>query len=381
MAQLGFRQRIGRDATWAMVAAAMLPDIDIVIGPLAMISGVEVQGTQELAYMTSHRGITHSVLVIPAMSVILTAMWAWFRRRAEVGVSATPSVHEGDAMGDTSRATRPVSFTLMLAGVWLAMMSHTFLDVCTAYGTQILSPLSYARFAIDVVPVIDLLFATILVVTLIGCAVARKVARDAKRATRRIGWIGLAVAAGYLALGGVFHHAAVARMQQAMQTTASTPSSDAADETRTSATYHANPSVGTIFVWRVTRQDAMGWHVMKVNLLRSPPVQPVIRHAANACAKEYPAIEQADALEPVRMFRWFAMDQIRVAASQRAGMDVVEFFDMRYALRPDDLQSLWSVRAVRDGEGSPWQVESVHTQRNGRLKHLALQWWRDLQNP
>jgi hypothetical protein len=51
VAQAGFAQRLGRTATIAVVAGAMLPDVDVVMGLV-----------DQLAVVPYHRGLTHSLV-------------------------------------------------------------------------------------------------------------------------------------------------------------------------------------------------------------------------------------------------------------------------------------------------------------------------------
>ena len=60
-AQLGFRQRIGRDATWVAAAAAVVPDLDIFIVPLMSMTGMEVDSLAQLRYHRGLRNVTAGI--------------------------------------------------------------------------------------------------------------------------------------------------------------------------------------------------------------------------------------------------------------------------------------------------------------------------------
>jgi inner membrane protein len=62
LAKAGF-DRWSRHASWTAVIASNLPDIDIAAGLYDMP-----------AYIEYHRGITHSVVGIPLLSIVLAAV-------------------------------------------------------------------------------------------------------------------------------------------------------------------------------------------------------------------------------------------------------------------------------------------------------------------
>lgn len=105
--------------TVATVAGAVLPDGDIVI---RMVAG-------RRAYMEWHRSVTHSALA--AVPFALAIGWA---------VSAMFS----DA-------------SMWQAGAWtlVGFISHVFLDLTNAYGTEALWPWSRRRFAWDWTSIVD----------------------------------------------------------------------------------------------------------------------------------------------------------------------------------------------------------------------------------
>lgn len=131
LAQAGFRQRLGRRATLAAIVITSLPDFDVAAG---WMSG-------RLAEWQHHRGFTHSLLFSPVAGPIIG--WAVDRFERWRG-------HElpGRASGVERLRT-----WIWLA--FLALLSHPILNVFTSYGTQLLWPLTSARFAVDAVAIID----------------------------------------------------------------------------------------------------------------------------------------------------------------------------------------------------------------------------------
>ncbi len=126
IADLGFRDRVGRKAAWWTAAlAANAPDLDILLWPIA----------GEHAYMMEHRGYTHSLLALP----VLVPLVAW-------------------PMARLFKA--PLKPMLWLA-FW-ALLSHFALDLVTSWGTMLLSPVDRTRFALPWVFIVDPWFWVIL---------------------------------------------------------------------------------------------------------------------------------------------------------------------------------------------------------------------------
>ena len=144
--------------------AAAAPDLDFVFAYLGPIE-----------YLFHHRGITHSLILLPLWAFLLAKLCAvvWRRDRpwrAYFGIIA-------------------MGIGLHIAGDWI-----------TSYGTMVFAPLSDARFGIGTTFIIDLWFTGII---LAGLAVSL-----AWRASRAAAVAGLAVLCGYVAIPG---HAAAAR--------------------------------------------------------------------------------------------------------------------------------------------------------------------------
>jgi inner membrane protein len=106
--------------------AAAFPDIDFVLGYVSPV-----------VYLEHHRGITHSILLLPAWALVV----AWLCALA-------------------ARDSRGI-------GRWypvcmLGIASHIALDLITSFGTMILAPVSKERFAFGTTFIIDLWFSGII---------------------------------------------------------------------------------------------------------------------------------------------------------------------------------------------------------------------------
>lgn len=120
-----------RVAILSCTVGAIFPDIDVFAGPLAH---------NNLAIMTWHRGITHSVVMLPVWALLLTGVTWWATRRVR-----WPAPEFGD----------------LFAIYVVAIGSHIFLDVITNFGTMVWSPLSYSRVAWDWIFIVDLTFTSL----------------------------------------------------------------------------------------------------------------------------------------------------------------------------------------------------------------------------
>ncbi|MFQ5355488.1 MAG: metal-dependent hydrolase [Mariprofundaceae bacterium] len=122
----------GEKLPWGSVGLlalmAMAPDADYV---LRLFS--------DIAYLKYHRGLSHSILLLP--------LWIW------LCYSIIPK----------QRRKNPVMPWLIAAVLGL----HIFLDVITSYGTMLLSPFTDQRFTLDLVFIIDPLLTLTLLIPLL----------------------------------------------------------------------------------------------------------------------------------------------------------------------------------------------------------------------
>ncbi len=152
-----------RIAILACTAGAVFPDIDVFAGPVAR---------NNLAIMTWHRGITHSIVMLPVWAAVLAGVTFWIARRW--------------------RWPTPV-FTDLLAIFAVAIGSHIFLDVITNFGTMVWSPLNYTRVAWDWIFIVDLTFTSFALMPQLAAWAFRPLKNSWKRAIPL--WAGLSGAA------------------------------------------------------------------------------------------------------------------------------------------------------------------------------------------
>jgi len=75
--QLGFRRKIGRDASWLAFLSALAPDLDVFSGPIRQLLGFDVNPFDSLI---AHRSWSHSLLMVPLLT--LPIAWIWWRIRS-----------------------------------------------------------------------------------------------------------------------------------------------------------------------------------------------------------------------------------------------------------------------------------------------------------
>ena len=198
--------------------AAAFPDVDFV---LAYVSPV--------AYLTGHRGVTHSLFVLPLWALLLAWVMAKFDR--------TPGVTWRDYVG------------VCALGVGL----HIVGDLITSFGTMLYAPFSDVRVAWGTTFIIDLWFSGIILAGLAASLVWRS--------SRVPAMLGLAALAGYVGFQAILR-------SQALEFGAEY----ARRSGLSGATVTALPRPVSPFNWAVFVTAGDRYHSANVNLVRAQPV-------------------------------------------------------------------------------------------------------------
>ena len=187
-----------------------------------------------VSYLTIyHRGITHSLILLPLWALLLATLFALL--------------------------TRGRYRWRMFAGVCaLGIATHIVGDVITAFGTMIFAPFSYLRVALPTTFIIDPYFTAIIAFGLIGSFIAAN--------PRWPAIVGTASLAAYVGMQGVLHERAV-----------DAGSAYAATRGFNQAKIKAVPQPLSPFNWMVVIEHGEVYHRAYLNLLRRERVTVPVR--------------------------------------------------------------------------------------------------------
>ena len=186
----------GREA-WLGLCAAMFPDADVFVSPFS-----------PEFYITQHRALTHSFILLPAWALVFAAV---------------ASIRPPAAAGPPGSQDRRI-FRLRLAAVsGIALLSHVLMDWITSWGTMFLSPLDWTRYTLDWVFILDAILSGVLLLGLVGVWAATRRAFPRGRAAARAA---LAASTAYVLFCGARHAEAErlgARLSPGVATRAAIP--------------------------------------------------------------------------------------------------------------------------------------------------------------
>jgi inner membrane protein len=249
--------------TLLCAAAATIPDID----SLTSLLGPE-------AYLLHHRGFTHSLVLLPAFALLL----AWTARRLGADV--------------------PLRLGFPAAA--LALLTHLYLDVSTAFGTQLFAPFSSTRVSFEGLFIVDPAFT----LALFGFALAARLQRQAPRKARALALCGLALLVGYPLAGNALRLDMQSRYEAMLAT-----------QGRPDVRVDIAPDALAPFYWKVVLTDGQDVRVTTATLFDIAAPYPVLR------------FERLDRAELERLGRqvsffgtyaWFAMHPAERPATTRA---------------------------------------------------------------
>lgn len=246
----------GRKAVIAGAVLATLPDLDVFI-----------QYADPISSMTYHRGFSHSVIVLSAFSLFVTAFWRAIKPDKRYGIG-----------------------WLFLA-IWLALVTHPILDAFTAFGTQLWWPFTPIPASWASIFIIDPIYTIPLSVG----AFAALFAGVGPRTQKLLNW-GLILSSVYLAATfGAKHWAEHKALTQL-----------AAHGAPTTEVYSTTTPFNSL-LWRVITRDNDQQCEMIVSLLDS-----------NTKPNEYICLEHNHYLlqavpesEQIARLRWFTGDWVR----------------------------------------------------------------------
>jgi inner membrane protein len=296
--------------------ACAAPDLDFVAGWAGPV-----------AYLENHRGVTHSLILLPLWALALSWLLAKILRqpggwKALYGVTA-------------------MSIGLHIAG-----------DLITSYGTMILAPFSDWRAGIGTTFIIDLWFSGIIAVGLLLSIVFRKQRWPAVAA--------LGVLVGYVGFQYAQRERALEFARQY-----------ATQKGLAGARISAQPRPVTPFNWTVFVSDDREHRFAHINLVRTEPIHYapgdgfiarvdspylpldqaiwVVRRRFGEVDERF--VEEAWRSGPLAFFRWFA----DLPAFDGKEKSCAYFVDLRFDT-PGRGGTPFRYGACRDAPGVPWRL-------------------------
>lgn len=320
-----------RTRMWIGFWAATFPDSDFI-----------TRFIDPLTYLTVHRGITHSVIMLPLWAMALALLFMLLVRgkyswRAFVGVCV------------------------------LGIGVHIAGDVITAFGTMIFAPFSHWRAQIPTTFIIDPYFTAII----LGGLVASVVWKTA----RQPAVIGLAVLTVYVGFQGLLHHRAVALGE-----------AYAAEHRLDATKAEAIPQPFSPFNWLIVIPQRDAYVMAYVSLWRGtvPETPPSGAHwlrQVNASyyphdaaiwrrvprfgtADEANLAEQVWFSEALAPYRRFTLYPAVFRVDQGKDSLCVWFNDLRFALAGREMPFRYG--ACRTGTETVWRVYRLFSDENGQ---------------
>jgi membrane-bound metal-dependent hydrolase YbcI (DUF457 family) len=355
IANVGFRDRLGRSALWVGAGIAACADLDLLLPRLLSAMGKSV----EFGLWTLHRGPTHSLLWATLGGALLGFLWfvgrAFWRQRRDRPFC--------DRWGAAS--------WMILLGTFAAL-SHPLLDACTSYGTQLFwqpGELS-TRYAWDCIAIVDLFFGGILVWGLLCSMLYRRRSPSEIRRAVIAGALTLILAVGYLGLGVVCRQAAMNEAREVILP-------NHIERIR------AVPSPGSLLLWRVVAKTRpagttphysgpRNWYLCRVYLLagKDRPVR-ITTIPVRSLSAVPPSVRASKAFV---VFHWFTGGWMTVNTGRDAQGAWLDCIDLRFSIRAEDPEPLWKIRFRLDDKQAllGWRYVSRHHGANGanRLSQL-----------
>jgi inner membrane protein len=298
IAKTGIARDTGKWGTIAGVSAAVLPDIDLVLGFL---------GTEfSLKY---HRHLTNSVFLIIPLSLLLAWVFVKISKIKRFGVFFLIAVVE--------------------------ITAHNFMDLMTSYGTMILSPLSSQRFALDWVFIVDLFLASALLLPFIGLFIWRG-------RTQRLARVSVLLAGLYIGLCAYNHSWALSLANGYARANGLVAAEVASLPQPLSPFRWANyiQTEGKIYhgfvdlIGKVERDPDSAGNFLSRFLARYQPISR-LQYKISERFDRSPWVDKAVRLEGTKTFFWFARFPVARYRPGENGNHRVEFFDLRFGTMND----------------------------------------------
>ncbi len=309
VAEAFFRERLGRRALLFGAACGTLPDLDILVG-----------AADPWLDLLSHRGPTHSIVVLPFVALALGAV--------------------GKRWGGGTGTWKTWSH----CAFW-SLVTHPLLDVFTSFGTQLLNPLSTRRFALDGVNIVDPVYTVPLVVATVLAVRARSptlAIRSQRIARGALSWGCL-----WLGIGMLNHSVAQGHVERALDRAGFQP-----------IAIRVMPLLLNHVSFRYAARDAQGRIAVGHASVTGGGAQAPVVHTPT----RDPAVDIALAHPHGERFAWFADNMLGITTEALAdGVTRVHLHDLRYGWMSAPERALWEARIDVNVDG-----QVIHTERDRR---------------
>ena len=294
--------------------ACAAPDLDFVAGFAGPV-----------AYLLNHRGVTHSILLMPLWALGVAWLLAKLLRE-------------------------PGGWRALYGLCAAAITAHIAADVITNFGTMVFAPVSDWRLALGTTFIIDLWFTGIIVVGLVASAIGYR--------SRLPAFAAIAMLAAYVGFQFV-------QRERALEF--------AARHASPGTQIDAQPRPVSPFNWTVFVSDEERHRFAHINLVRTEarryqpgdgfiaridsPYMP-LDQAIWVTRSRYGEVDEAKGREAwnapaLAFFRWFATEPAYDGASD--GGNCVWFIDLRFVTPGRDITP-FHFGACREAPDAPWRL-------------------------
>jgi len=323
--------RAGRGTAAALIIASNVPDIDIVTTAGGAIS-----------YLRWHRGPTHGPIGIIGLGLVTAAIVS-LAYRFVAPLKRRPTGEKPDQASDVA------SFGMLAVVSVIGALLHVLMDLPTSYGTRVLSPFDWHWFAVDWMPIIDVLLVAVLAAGLLF-------GRPSIDARRRNAVIALTLMAANYGVRAVAHHQALTLAPRLFGPTLPRPCdsapipasildswprerttvSHAASGTRCLVEIAAMPTFLSPFSWRIVAHMSNAYEIHDIDLLdrrfrqAASDTEVFWRQVLRYPNMWNPAVEKAATTRVGRVFLGFSRFPAARSVVDSSGVTVVRWNDMRF---------------------------------------------------
>jgi len=267
--------------------AGMAPDLDVLINST----------DDPLLFLEYHRQFSHSLVFIPFGALLCALIfYPLFKWRKST-----------------------LSFAQIYLFSFLGYATHGLMDACTSYGTQLFWPFSNARYAWNIVSIIDPLF-TVPVIVLITLAAYRKKPGYARAA--------FAYAVIFLSLGIIQNQ----RAEQAAYALAE-------QRGHQIERLQVKPSFANRHLWKIIYEYDGRYYVDAVKLLWHTEYITGTSIQKLDVPRDFPWLPaDSQQAKDIERFRWFSDGYLALSTK-----DPYLIMDMRYSFLPNSIDSMWGI--------------------------------------